>query len=78
MNTNDTSFSLLQTFIKDGKDSYGQLRCYIKNCGKYILKPGNLSVCDSSIYLKDNELFYYGTFNEISKDMAIYSLKDIF
>ena len=42
------------------------------------MKPGNLSVCDSSIDLKDNELFCYGTFNDIIRDMAIYCLKAIF
>ena len=54
------------------------LTCYIKNCGKYILKPVNLSICDFSVYFKDNELFCDGTSNNISKDMAIYCLKDLF
>ena len=54
------------------------LTCYIKNCGKYILKPWHLSVYDSFIDLKYNEIFFDSTSNNISKNMAIYCLEALF
>ena len=49
MTTNEISFTLLWSIIAEGKEAYAHLSLYIKKCGKYILKPGDFSVCDSSI-----------------------------
>ena len=78
MTTNETSFPLLRSVIEEGKEAQAYLSHYIKKCGKYILKPGKFSVCDSSIDLKCNEIFFDGKSNNISKDIAIYCIKALF
>ena len=78
MTTSETSFPFFWYIIAESKEAYAHLSRYIKNGGKRILKPVKFSVFDSFIDLKYNELFFDGTSNNISKDMAIYCLKALF
>ena len=67
MTSNEISFALLKSIIADSVDTYVHLKKY-KNCGEFPKKPVDSSGCAAII----------NSSNNMTEDMAIYHLKDIF
>ena len=49
MTTNETSFVLIESIIAEDVEAYVHLHQYIKKCGKFPKKTGDLSICAAAI-----------------------------